>query len=125
MDSIAQNKFDDAKKRLEASVTADPRNHLALLALADLSQRREAPVEDTKALYQRAVQAAPDLAGAAGQADRVLDPQAAFQGHPGRRPGGRRGAAPGPHDARHGRTGPDGRRRYRAGHQQLPAAGCR
>lgn len=59
---IAQNKFDDAQKRLEASVAADPRNHLALLALADLGQRRDAPVEDTKSLYQRAVQAAPDAA---------------------------------------------------------------
>lgn len=57
---IAQGKFDTARKRLEAAVNADARNHLALMALADLSQRRDENVDATKALLQRAVQAAPD-----------------------------------------------------------------
>lgn len=61
---VAQGKLDDAQKRLEAAVATDPRNHLALLALADISKRKEATVDATKALYQRAVQAAPDVAEA-------------------------------------------------------------
>ncbi len=56
---VAENKLDAAQKRLDAAVAADPRNHLALLALAELSLRRDGKVDDTKALYQRAVQASP------------------------------------------------------------------
>lgn len=59
---VAENRLDAAQARLQASVAQDPRNHLALLALADLSQKREAPTEETRVLLQRAVQAAPDRA---------------------------------------------------------------
>lgn len=59
---VTQEKFDAAEARLQASVSADPRNHLALLALAELSQRRDAPLDETRSLLQRAVRAAPDMA---------------------------------------------------------------
>jgi len=56
---LVERKPEDAIKRLEASVKADPGNHLALLSLAELKVRTNAPVADIKQLYADAVKAAP------------------------------------------------------------------
>ncbi len=56
---ILEKKPDEAKKRFEAVLAADPKNIQALLALADLRSRNSASHEEVVALLGRAVSANP------------------------------------------------------------------
>ncbi len=67
---LQERKPAQAVARLEAEVTANPQNPLALLALADLKSREGAPSAEVNRLYGRAVQASPLLVEARlGQID--------------------------------------------------------
>jgi cellulose synthase operon protein C len=56
---LVENKPDAAQKRLEAAVQADPRSPYPLMALAELSSRRDAPLDDVRKLLTDAISAAP------------------------------------------------------------------
>jgi cellulose synthase operon protein C len=56
---LVESKPDAAQKRLEAAVQADPRSPYPLMALAELSARRDAPLDDVRKLLTDAISAAP------------------------------------------------------------------
>jgi putative PEP-CTERM system TPR-repeat lipoprotein len=58
---VLEKKPDDARKRYEAMIRAEPENASLYMAMADLQQRTEAPAKDVLASFQRAVKAAPQL----------------------------------------------------------------
>jgi putative PEP-CTERM system TPR-repeat lipoprotein len=49
----------DAQKRFEAAIVADPRNHLAALALVDLRRREGAAPEELRKILQEAIKNSP------------------------------------------------------------------
>lgn len=57
---LAANKPDAARQRFEALVKADPRNHRAWLALAELASRAGSPPAEMLRLLNEAVKAAPE-----------------------------------------------------------------
>ena len=59
---ILERKPAQATERLSAAVTANPKNSVALLALAQLRERQGAPVADVKKLLQDAIAASPGVA---------------------------------------------------------------
>jgi putative PEP-CTERM system TPR-repeat lipoprotein len=56
---VLEKKPEQARQRLEAAVKADPRNPYAVMALAELRSRADAPVEEVKALLAEAIKLAP------------------------------------------------------------------
>jgi cellulose synthase operon protein C len=56
---LVEGQPEAAQKRLEASVQADPRNPYSLMALAELSSRRDLPLDDVRKLLTEAISAAP------------------------------------------------------------------
>lgn len=59
---MAEGKPADARKRLEAAVAADARNHVARLALADLMQQQGAPLADIRSTLSAGISASPEEA---------------------------------------------------------------
>ena len=59
---VFEKKPEQARKRLEDAVRADPRNHFAGLALAQLLSRLGAPVDEQRAVLQRTITANPSVA---------------------------------------------------------------
>lgn len=57
---IAENKPEEAKKRLEGFLQKNPQNLSALLALAELQQKAGAPVEEVAATINKAIAAKPN-----------------------------------------------------------------
>jgi putative PEP-CTERM system TPR-repeat lipoprotein len=56
---LLEKRPDDAKKRLEASVAADPRNHIARMALAEMRLQSGDSIEQVRALMAEAIQVSP------------------------------------------------------------------
>lgn len=57
---LLEKKPEQARKRLESSLQAEPRNHYARLALAELRQRDGAPLEEVKGLLAEGVKLSPN-----------------------------------------------------------------
>jgi putative PEP-CTERM system TPR-repeat lipoprotein len=60
---VLDNKPEQARKRLEDLLRVDPKNHQAMLALADLRSRTGGTKEEVRALMSAAVKASPGEAG--------------------------------------------------------------
>ena len=56
---LAENKPEQARKRLQAAIDADPRNQRARMALADLQLRQGAPLAEVRETLAGAIKAAP------------------------------------------------------------------
>lgn len=56
-------RLDEARQRLQAAITADPRNHAARMALADLRLRQDAPLAEIRDIVSAGIRAAPSEAG--------------------------------------------------------------
>ncbi len=61
---LAEGKPADARARFETAVARDPKNELALLALADVLATTKAPSEDIAAVLQRAIAVKPESVAA-------------------------------------------------------------
>ena len=60
---VLDHKPDEARKRLQASIEADPHNPYALLAMAALQEQSGATADEIKKLISAAVQVAPQVPG--------------------------------------------------------------
>ena len=56
---VAENKLDLARKRLDEAIKAEPRNTYALLALAEVRARANAPLDEVKRILGDAIKLAP------------------------------------------------------------------
>lgn len=56
---LQENKAEQARKRLEDSILSEPKNYYARLALAELRQRENAPLNDIKAIYADGIKMSP------------------------------------------------------------------
>ncbi len=56
---LRERKPQDAQKRFEAAIAADPRNHMAALALFDLRQREAAPLPELQRILRDAIKRSP------------------------------------------------------------------
>ncbi len=62
LDAMA-GRLAEARQRLQAAVTADPRNHAARMALAELRLRQDAPLAEITEILGAGIRAAPSEAG--------------------------------------------------------------
>jgi cellulose synthase operon protein C len=60
---VMAGRLDEARQRLQGAVTADPRNHAARMALADLRSRQDAPLAEVLDILGAGIRAAPSEAG--------------------------------------------------------------
>jgi cellulose synthase operon protein C len=56
---VLEKKPEQAQKRVQASIAADPSNYFARLSLANLRARRDAPLDELRSIYSDAIKSAP------------------------------------------------------------------
>lgn len=60
---VLQGQNDAARKRFETAIAADPRNHFARMALAELRQRTNAPLDEVRGILVETIKLAPGEVG--------------------------------------------------------------